>query len=63
MPYTARQAKLFRAVSHGWRPPASSGINLDQHTAEKLATEAAATPVRPPVGKAAKVGAVLRRMR
>lgn len=36
MPWTPKQEKLFRAVEHGWEPPAASGIKISPKTAKKL---------------------------
>jgi hypothetical protein len=62
VPFTSRQRALFQAIAHGWRPPASSGIDMSQGTAKKLETEAAALPTRAPVDtRARKAGEILRR--
>ena len=39
MPYSKKQNKLFRAIEHGWHPPASSKINISQADAAKMAAE------------------------
>lgn len=39
MPWTARQNRLFRAIEHGWQPPASSGINISKRDATRMAHE------------------------
>jgi len=39
MPYTAKQHRLFQAISHGWKPPASSGIHISKEDATKMAHE------------------------
>lgn len=39
MPYTAKQNRLFRAIAHGWTPPASSGIKISKADASKMASE------------------------
>lgn len=39
MPFTEKQNHLFRAVEHGWTPPASSGIDISRKDATKMAHE------------------------
>lgn len=39
MPYTAKQNHLFRAIEHGWTPPAKSGIHISRKDATKMAHE------------------------
>ena len=39
MPWTPAQNHLFRAIEHGWHPPADSGIHIPVATATKMAHE------------------------
>lgn len=39
MPFSKRANHLFRAVSHGWTPPASSGIDIAPKDAKRMAHE------------------------
>ena len=36
MPYTAKQEKFFRAVEHGWKPPAAMHSKLSAGKAKEL---------------------------
>lgn len=39
MPYTAKQNRVFRAISHGWKPKKGSLKTISQGEAEKMASE------------------------
>ena len=39
MPFTPKQNHLFRAIEHGWTPPAKSGISISKKDATKMAHE------------------------
>lgn len=48
MPFTPKQNHLFRAISHGWKPPESSGIKIDKSDATRMAHEGVKGVVAPP---------------
>lgn len=39
MPYTAKQNRVFRAISHGWHPNKGSLASISREEATKMASE------------------------
>jgi hypothetical protein len=63
MPYTAKQAKFFRAVAHGFKPDDPNLGSLSQSKAKELSAEADSLPtkkaVKPPSPQKKAISAAL----